>query len=338
MRALLPYLHQVSDGTALSREQAAAAMAALLDDEYPPEQAAMFMGALRARGETVDELVGFATTLRQRAVTTPVRRAGLVDTCGTGGDNSGTFNISTAAGLVAAAAGAGVAKHGNRASSSRCGSADVLEALGLRIDPPPAQAAAAIETVGFGFLFAPLYHPALRRLAPVRRSLGVRTLFNLLGPLLNPAHVQRQLIGVCEVRMARTLAAALRELGVIEALVVAGTDGMDELTLAGATHVVHLGDGELREMLIHPEEAGLPRSPCEALRGGDASDNARLIESLLRGELHGPQRDVVMLNAAALLQLAGCASGLRDGAFLVGEVLDSGQAHQLLVRLREIHT
>ncbi len=337
MRSLLPYLHQVSDGKVLSRQQAAETMDVLIDEPYPPEQAAMLLGALRARGETVEELVGFATALRRRSVSPPVRREGLVDTCGTGGDCAGTFNISTAAGLVAAAAGAGVAKHGNRAASSRCGSADVLEALGLRIDPPPEQTAAAIDSVGFGFLFAPMYHPVLRRLAPLRRAVGVRTVFNLLGPLLNPAPVQRQLIGISDVRMARPLAAALRELGVLEARVVAGADGMDELTLTGATHVVHLHAGCLNEMLIYPEDAGLVRCPSEALRGGGASDNARLIESLLCGELHGPQRDVVTLNAAALLQLAGCASGLRDGTFLVGEALDGGHARQLLSRLREIH-
>ena len=183
----------------------------------------------------------------------------------------------------------------------------------------------------------PLYHPVLRRLAPLRRAVGVRTVFNLLGPLLNPAPVQRQLIGISDVRMGRPLAAALRELGVLEARVVAGTDGMDELTLTGATHVVHLHAGCLNEMLIYPEDAGLARSPSEALRGGDADENARLIESLLGGELHGPQRDMVTLNAAAVLQLAGCASGLRDGAFLVSEALDGGHARQLLSRLREVH-
>jgi len=337
MSALLPYLKLLCEGARLSCEQAAAVMDMLLDAEYPPEQAAMLLGAMRARSETVEELTGFATSLRRRSLRPPVQREDLVDTCGTGGDGAGTFNISTAAALVSAAAGVTVAKHGNRAASSRCGSADVLEALGVGIEIEPSRAAAAIDGLGFGFLYAPYYHPALRRLAAVRRAVGVRTPLNLLGPLVNPARVHRQLLGVCDLHTARTLAQVLRELEVKEALVVAGSDGLDELTLSGATHAVHLRAGVLHELTLYPEDAGLDRSPAAALKGGDARENAQLIEQLLSGELKGPRRDVVVYNAAAVLFVSGRSKDLTEGAALAGEVLRSGSALRLLEQLREVH-
>lgn len=329
-------LSRLFDGESLTREEAARAMGLLMEGQVPAEQAAAFLGALRAKKETLDELTGFAEAMRSRMIPVPVRASPqpLLDTCGTGGSGTEAFNISTAVAFIAAAAGARVAKHGNRSVSSRCGSADVLEALGVRIDHSPDASAGLLERVGMAFLFAPAYHPALRHVAPVRRAIGVRTVLNILGPLVNPARVTRQVVGVPDRRFARLMAEVLRALGSEEVMVVTGEDGLDELSLSGPTRVLHLRDGRIIEGVVSPEDAGLPRALLEEVRGGDARENAAILESLLKNELSGPKRDIVLLNAAAALQVAGRATSLRDGVAAADGILQSGRAYGVLEELR----
>lgn len=312
-------------GETLTRAEARAAMGAVLDGKATDAQVGAFLGALRVRGETVPEIVGFAEAMRARAKRVTVRRRPLLDTCGTGGDGSGTFNISTTVAFVAAGAGAAVAKHGNRAVSSRSGSADVLEALGVRTDLTPAQAAACVERVGVGFLFAPSHHPGVARVGPVRRQLGTRTVFNLLGPLCNPAGAPRQLLGVYATSLVKPVAEALKTLGAERALVVAARDGLDELTLSGATVVATLSGGRVLVDEIYPEKVGLKRRPLAALKGGDAKANARILRAVLSGE-PGPAREATLFNAAAALIAAGLARDWREGVERAAESIDSGRA------------
>jgi anthranilate phosphoribosyltransferase len=323
---------KVEAGGNLSRQEAAAAMDEILSGRAEEDSIVALLAALRAKGETVDELVGFAQAMRRRA--TPIfsdgsRPAGLlVDTCGTGGDDSGTFNISTAAAFVAAGAGVRIAKHGNRSISSRCGSADVLEALGISIDAPAERIGAAIMEVGIGFLFAPAIHSAMRHAMPARRRLG-RTAFNLLGPLTNPAGARAQVVGVFSNRVVEKVAVALSELGVERAFVVHGMGGLDEISLCGETSVGEVHNGVVSLYEVTPEDFGLERSPLSAVSGSDAVRNAAIIHAIFSGE-RGPRRDIVVANAAAAILAAGGASNFLDGAHRAAESLDSGEAMQKL--------
>ena len=327
-----PFLAKVARGERLSEEEAGAAMDAIMDGEATPAQIGALLAALAVRGETEDEVVGFARAMRERAA--PLRAEGALDTCGTGGDGAGTFNISTVASLVVAACGVSVAKHGNRSASGSCGSADVLEALGVRIDPPRETVQRCLDEAGWTFLFAPGFHASTRHAVGPRRELGIRTAFNLLGPLTNPARPETQVVGVPRPELTAFLARCLQRLGVRRAWVVHGS-GIDELTLSGPTEVAALEDGVVRRLVVEPEEAGLPRAEAAAVGGGDAEANARIAQDVLAGE-RGPRRDVVLLNAAAALLVAGRAASLREGVEQAGEAVDGGRAARLLARVREI--
>jgi anthranilate phosphoribosyltransferase len=310
----------------------AAAFDEIADAKAAPAAVAGLLVALRMRGETVAEIVAAARALRARAVSTPLGDPRAVDVCGTGGDGAGTFNISTATAFVVAGAGVPVAKHGNRAASGRTGSADVLEALGVRVDLPLEAALRVLRKVGVAPFYARRAHPALRALAPLRAELGVRTLLNCLGPLLNPVGVERQLVGVYARSLVEPLAAALGALGARRALVVHGEDGLDELTVTGASVAAELRDGRVDTFRIDPERYGVPRAAPEALRGGDAAENAAIVRAVLAGE-PGPRRDVVILNAAAALRVAGVADDLAEGLARARHSLDSGAARERLAAL-----
>jgi anthranilate phosphoribosyltransferase len=317
-------------GESLTEAEAAAAMESIMSGDATPIQIAGFIVALRMKGETADELTGLARTAR--ALATPIAAGdGLLDTCGTGGDGTGTFNISTLAAVVAAACGARVAKHGNRAASSVCGSADVLEALGVRIDLAPEGVARCIAEAGIGFLFAPLFHPSFRFASAPRRELGVRTVFNVLGPLCNPAGASRQALGVADGRLASMMAEVLGRLGVERVLVFHGDDGMDELTTVGPSQVIEVFGGERKTYALDPTELGLPRATADAVRGGGAAENAAIARRLLEGAT-GPRRDIVLLNAAAALRAAGLAGDWREGLGLAAEAIDRGRAGEVLER------
>ncbi len=299
-------------GEDLDAPAARAAMDSIMEGSATQAQIGAFLAALRAKGETVDELTGMVESMRDHAV--PVLlEADAVDTCGTGGDGKGTFNISTGAAIVAAGAGCRVAKHGNRAASSGCGSADVLEALGVAVVLPPEGVTRCVEDAGIGFFFAPAFHPAMRHAAPVRRELGIRTVFNILGPLANPARVRRQALGVADAAAAPKMAAVLRRLGHTRALVFTGAEGVDELTLDGVTVCHDVSDGVIARRTIDARDLGFTRAPVTALRGGDAAFNASVLRSVLDGD-EGPPRDVVVLNAAAAVVAAGVAATLDEGA------------------------
>ena len=339
---ILEVLEKIVAGRDLSRVEAESAMEEILCGRATNAQIAGLLTALRIKGETVDELVGFATAMRRHATPIfagkpPVAIEALVDTCGTGGDGSGTFNVSTVAAFVIAGAGVHVAKHGNRSISSRCGSADVLEHLGVRIDLPPSRVARAIEEVGIGFLFAPAVHSATRHAMAARRELRMRTAFNLLGPLTNPAGASAQVVGVFDASMTELMARALGELGVRRAFVVHGADGLDEISMSGATYVAELRDGLVRSYTVAPEDFGLRRAPLEAIRGGDAAQNAKIVHKVLGRSLvyrdHGPHREIVLANAAAALVAAGRASDFPDGVRLAARSIDSGAARAKLEAL-----
>jgi len=324
MNAMKTLIAQVASGAPLTREESARAFDLMTSGEATPSQMGAFLMALRMRGETVAEITGAATALRAKmhAVEAP---AGAVDVVGTGGDDSGSFNISTGAALIVAAAGVAVAKHGNRALSSRCGAADVLTALGVRIDLDPPAVSRCIAEAGIGFMFAPNHHPALKHVGPTRVELGTRTVFNLLGPLLNPAGVRHHVIGVYDRRWIEPIARVLHELGSERAYVVHSSDGLDEITTTGPTWVASLQDGIVRTFEMTPEEAGLARAPRGALAGGDARHNATALRSVLGGG-KGPYRDTVVLNAAAAIVVAGRADDLKKGVELAVAAIDSGEA------------
>ena len=331
-------LEKIARGEDLSRAEAEATMEQILAGSASNAQIVALLTGLRANGETVDELVGFAKAMRRHATPIfpsdhPHIKEALVDTCGTGGDSSGTFNVSTAAAIVVAGAGVRVAKHGNRSISSRCGSADVLEELGVRIDLPPERVARSIEEVGIGFLFAPAVHAATRHATAARRELKTRTVFNLLGPLTNPAGASAQVVGVYDASVTKLMARALGELGVSRAFVVHGADGLDEISISGETHVAELRDGVVRTFTVMPEDFGLRSSPLEAIRGGEAKQNAEIIHKILGKSLHsdhGPCREIVLANAAAALVAAGCAHDFLDGMRLAARSIDSGAARERL--------
>jgi len=320
--------------------EAAVLMREILAGNASDLELAALLGAMAARGETAEELAGFALALREPATPLPLtdaERGEIVDTCGTGGDGSGTFNISTAAALVAAAAGAKVAKHGNRAVTSQCGSADVLEALGVPVELEPAAAADALRAHGFCFLLAPAHHPGLRAVMPVRLALGVRTILHVLGPLLNPAGARRQVMGVYAPRLVMLVAEAMAMLGTVSALVVHGAGGMDEISLSGPTLAAAVRE-ETDEMLvletsIDPVDFGFGHAPADALRGGSPAENAAILLSIFHSEA-GPRRHVVVLNAAAVLVTAGLAADISAGIALAEQALDNGAVMELVERLR----
>jgi len=331
------------DGAALTREQAAGVLDQILSGDAPEVETAALLAVLATRGEQAPELAGFVETMRARATPVPLsseEREELVDVVGTGGGGPATFNISTGAALVAAAAGASVAKHGNRAITSRCGSADVLEALGVPINLGPELAAACLRETGFMFLLATNYHPAMRAVGPLRRALGFRTIFNLCGPLTNPAGARSQVIGVLAPSRVLLVARALAELDAKRAFVVHGTDGMDELTTTGESIVARVEEPEeggkpsLKVARVTPEMAGLPRTKLDQLTGGDAEVNAAILYDIVTG-ISGPRREIVLLNAAAALVAAGLALDLKEGVAQAAEAIDSGEAAATLAKLRE---
>jgi len=331
-----PLIDRVEAGHVLTRAEAEAAMEELLSGRVQTPEIVRLLAALNRRPIEVQELAGFARVMRRHATQVfaegETRPANMVDTCGTGGDGSNTFNISTAAAIVAAAAGARVAKHGNRAASSRSGSADALEALGVRIDLPFERYGRAIREIGIGFLFAQAAHTATRHAAPARKQIGVRTVFNLLGPLTNPAGAQSQVLGVFSEDVMDLVAATLAELGVERAFVVHGAGGLDEISLAGETMVAEVRDGAIRRFTVTPDEFGVAGAPLELIRGGTAAENAAIIRRILEGEL-GPAREIVVVNAAAALVAAGIAANFREAAGLASFAIASGAASEKLASL-----
>ncbi len=330
----------VEQHAVFDREQARAVMQAILEDTehvLPDVQIAALLTALAARGVISGELAGFADAMRATAVPLPFskgERATLVDTCGTGGDASGTFNISTAVALVAAAAGARIAKHGNRNLTSRCGSADVLDALEVPTALDPEQAVSCLRATGFVFLYAPLMHPAMQRVQPIRRALGIRTVFNILGPLTNPAHAPAQVLGVYATHLVPLVAEAMVKLEVRHGFVVHGADGLDEITLSGETEIAEVKDGTICISKFLPEDAGLKRAPMEALAGGDARENAAILQAIFAGET-GPRRDIVLVNAAAALMAAGVSVNFRAGIERAALAIDSGAVQRTLAAIVE---
>jgi anthranilate phosphoribosyltransferase len=316
----------------LTTSEAADAMAAIMRGEAAPAQIAGLLVGLSMKGERPSELVGFARAMRQEAVKLSQAAGEVFDTCGTGGDRSGSFNISTAAAIVLAASGVRVAKHGNRSVSSRCGSADVLEALGLQISAPPGVVERCLHDTSIAFFFAPTFHPAMRHAGQARRDLGVRTAFNLLGPLTNPASPTRQIVGVPRPELTELLARALLLLGAERAWVVHGADGLDELSTTGYTKVSECRDGSVQTFYVHPSEYGLAKASLDTLLGGDAQVNAAIIRDVLDGRA-GPARDVVLLNAGAALFIAGRAASVREGIARGADAIDSGRAKQVLQQL-----
>jgi anthranilate phosphoribosyltransferase len=322
----------IADGRDLTREEARSVMDAIMSGAATPAQIGGLLVGLRAKGETVDEITGFAEAMREHVVSVHPSRAPVVDVVGTGGDGAGTFNISTAAALVAASAGAAVAKHGNRAASSACGSADVLEALGLALDLTPERIAASIDEHGFGFMFARAHHPAMRHAAAARQELGTRTVFNVLGPLANPAGARDGVFGVYSASLARTYAESLASLGARRALVVHGDGGIDELSPSGTSLVVEVRDGEIHEWELDPRSLGIEPSDPAALRGGAPAENAAAIRRVLSGE-PGGRRHAVALNAAGALLAAGVVDDLGEGLGAATAAIDSGEAGATLDRL-----
>jgi len=343
---LTDHLHRlVTHRESLSREEARAAMSEILAGHASDAQIAAFLVALQIKGETVDEIVGFAEAIRSAATPLAVggnsalgiavsgtERDALVDTCGTGGDVSGTFNISTATALTVAGAGVRVAKHGNRSVSSQCGSADVIEALGVKLTLPPERVSACLDQVGIAFLYAPSMHSAMKHVQTARRELKLRTVFNLLGPLTNPAGAGCQVVGVYAKPLVEKIAAALNKLGVKRAMVVHGSDGLDEITLSGPTFVAEVKDAAVKTYEITPEQFGLKRAPVSAISGGDVAANAQIIREILDAK-KSPRRDVVLLNSAAALFVAGKVASMQDGIAMAVKSLDSGAARQRLDQL-----
>ena len=328
MDGFKPLIAKVAAGLPLSREEAEIAFLQMLSGESTPAQTAGFLMALRVRGESVDEITGAVSAMRAKMLAvTPV--AGAIDVVGTGGDASGSWNVSTLAGLIVAACGVTVAKHGNRAASSKSGAADVLQALGVKIGIPPEGISACLAKTGFAFMLAPAHHPAMRHVGPVRTELATRTIFNILGPLSNPASVKSILMGVFSPSWLMPIAETLRDLGMERAWIVHGSDGLDEMTTTGDTEVVELADGKIRRFTVSPQDAGLAIASPEALKGGEPAENAAALSAVLAGDKNA-YRDIAILNAAGALVVAGKASDLMAGAKLAAEAIDSGRVKALL--------
>jgi anthranilate phosphoribosyltransferase len=327
-------LSKIVSGSDLTMAEAREVMTEIMSGEATQAQIGSFLTALRMKGETADEIAGCAQAMRQSAIPVKPKRNKLVDTCGTGGDSSGTFNISTTVAFVAAGAGLAVAKHGNRSVSSRCGSADLLQALGVNLELSPEQVAQCIDEVGIGFLFAPKLHPAMKHALAPRQEIGLRTIFNILGPLCNPAQARRQLLGVYDSNLTELMAEVLRALGSEHAFVVYGADGLDELSVTGQNKVSHLYNNYVESYYLNPEELGLPQAKLSDLAGGTKEDNAQITKDLLEGK-QGPKRDIVLLNTAAVLIAGGKASSFSEGLAQAAEVIDNGSARRKLEQLVE---
>jgi anthranilate phosphoribosyltransferase len=328
-------IQKMIDRVDLSEQEARLAMESIMTGEATDAQIGAFLTALRMKGETAQELIGFARVMREKALPLWDGEApAVLDTCGTGGDRSGTFNISTACAFVAAGAGVRVAKHGNRSATSRCGSADVLEALGIDIQMPIERLRSAIKDAGFGFLFAQRFHTSMKHVMPARAQLKVRTVFNILGPLANPAAACFQVVGVSSAEIMELMAGALHGLGLKHGFVVHGANGLDEVSVSSRTYVVEIRGDEVRQFVMTPEDFGIPTWKMDALIGGDAAENAKIIESVFRGD-PGPRRDVVLLNTAPALVAAGAVSTWKEGIRLAADSIDSGKTLKKLEELRE---
>jgi anthranilate phosphoribosyltransferase len=327
-------IKKLVDGQCLSSLESREAMDEIMTGSATPSQIASLITALRIKGETPEEISGFAKVMRSHATKLSLRSDFYVDTCGTGGDVSGTFNVSTLASIIAAGAGVVIAKHGNRAVSSKCGSADLLEKLGVKIDIPPEKTAECIDTVGIGFIFAPLFHQAMKHAAPTRKEIGIRTIFNILGPVSNPANTKGQLMGVYCEKLTRVMAEVLKDQGCETAMVVYGTDGIDEISVSGRTKVSHLAAGNIREYYIEPEDFGIKRQPLSSISGGSAEENAFIASNILAGKEKSARRDVALLNAAAAIAVGKKAEDIKEGLLLAEKSLDSGAAMEKLEKLR----
>ena len=327
-------LSKIVSRSDLTMAEAREVMREIMKGEATQAQIGAFLTALRMKGETVDEIAGCAQAMRESAIPVKPNRNQLVDTCGTGGDGSGTFNISTTVAFVAAGAGLAVAKHGNRSVSSRCGSADLLQALGVNLELTPEQVAQCIDEVGIGFLFAPKLHPAMKYALAPRQEIGLRTIFNILGPLSNPAQAKRQLLGVYHSDLTELMAEVLLALGAEHAFVVHGADALDELSVTGQNKISRLHNGHIETYYLDPQDLGLPRAKLSDLAGGSVEDNAAITKALLAGK-DGPKRDVILLNAAAVLIAGGKASSFSDGLKLAAEAIDNGSAQRKLHQLVE---
>ena len=321
-------LNKVVDKNDLTKEEAMSFMEEMLQGKLTISQTAAFLIALRMKGETVDEFLGFIKVMRKHMI--KIKTQGLViDTCGTGGDGKGTFNISTAVAFVVAGAGVKVAKHGNRAASSLCGSADVLEALGVSINLSPKQAEEMLQKTGFTFLFAPLYHPAMKYVASVRKELKIRTVFNFLGPFVSPAQVKRQIIGVPNIELAEKLAEVGVNLGYEYLMLVSSEDGLDEISLSAPTHIFEVKGRDFKKSIVNPQKLGFVKISFEKIKGGDAKTNAESIQNILKGQ-NGPERDIVILNSAIALYVAGRTKTIEDGVIMAKNAIDSGKAKKVL--------
>jgi anthranilate phosphoribosyltransferase len=323
-------IKKVVEGKDLTRQEAAIAMDTIMGGNATPSQIAAFITALRMKGETIDEITGCAEKMREHAINIYPKQKDVVDTCGTGGDVSGTFNISTVAAIVAAGAGVPIAKHGNRSVSSRCGSADVLESLGVKIDLEPKKVEECISQVGIGFIFAPNFHKAMRFAMPSRKEIGIRTVFNILGPLTNPARASAQVLGVFKPELTEMMAHVLGNIGVKHALVVHGVDGLDEISISDKTKVSHLQDGKVSNYTITPKDLGIKKAKREEILGGSANENAEIALNILRGEEKEAKRDVTLLNAGAVIFVGGKAKDLKEGVQLAAKAIDSGAAYKKL--------
>lgn len=322
-------LNKVIAGQDLTENEMMQMMTLIMKGEMTDIHISSFLTALKMKGEAISEIVGGAKVMRHQATRIHLEGMKTLDTCGTGGDHFGTYNISTAVALVAAAAGIKVVKHGNRSVSSQCGCADVLETVGVKIDLLPEQVEDCIKKTGIGFLFAPTFHPAMRHVMPTRRALGFRTIFNILGPLANPAHANYQIVGVFDEALMRPFAEVLKALGVERALVVHGDDGLDEITLTTTTKVLELSEGTIKSYTISPEDFGLERSTMEELLGGDSNENAEILRQVLSGE-RGPKRDILLMNAGAALYIAQVAPSIKEGIKIAAHILDHKKALELL--------
>ncbi len=328
-------IEKLVNGVNLSEEETISVMNEIMTGEATPLQVAAFLTALRMKGETVEEITGAARVMREKAHRVKVGSKTVLDTCGTGGDQKGTFNISTTCAFVVAGAGVSVAKHGNRSVSSQSGSADVLGALGVKVDAPKHAVEACIDKIGIGFLFAPLLHEAMKYAVQPRRDIGIRTIFNLLGPLTNPAMATHQLMGLYSGQLVGVIGHVLKNLGSVRAMVVHGIEGLDEISLCGPTKVAELRDGQVKEYMIEPEAMGLQRCRLEDLRGGSAAESANLVRGVLQGKKGAP-RDVVLFNSGAALYVSSKAASLEEGMLLAAESIDSGKAQEKLERLVEM--
>jgi len=327
------YIKRIVERKNLSREEAGLAMDTIMKGEATPSQIAAFITALRMKGETADEITGLAEKMREHAINIYPKQKNLVDTCGTGGDLSGTFNISTVAALVAAGAGVPIAKHGNRSVSSHCGSADVLEALGVKIDLEPKKVEACINEIGIGFIFAPNSHQAMKFAMPSRKEIGIRTVFNILGPLTNPAKASAQVLGVFHPSLTELMVKVLRNLGTKHALVIHGLDGLDEMSISGKTKISELKNGKIKTFELSPKDIGLAKGKKSDLLGGSANENAAIALGVLKGEEKGAKRNCVLLNAGAAIYVSGKANTIKEGIKLAAEAIDSGAAYKKLEEL-----